>query len=138
MYGNMIRNYPSSPVYLMMGLGAIATNIARWSAIKRLSGHINNTIRTGCFYKFIAPSRFGKGIVMNFIAELGYHVEEICRGEHEQWVKQQQVLVNNNDADAMAKLKLRNQCQRPSVIFLTVVLMSCKLNTQLQLMRDVE
>ena len=75
---------------------------------------------------------------MNFIPELGDHVDEICRSEHEQWVKQQQVLVNNNDADAMAKLKLRNQCQRPSVIFLTLVLMSCKLNTQLQLIRDVE
>ena len=134
----MMRNYPSSPVYLMMGLGAIATNIARWSAIKRLSGHINITIRTGCFHRFIAPIRFGEGIVMNFIAELGDHVEEICGGEHEQLVKQQQVLVNNNDANAMAKLKLRTQCQRPSVIFLTEVLMSCKLNTQLQLMRDVE
>ena len=119
MYGNMMRNYPSSPVYLMMGLGAIATNIARWSAIKRLSGHINNTIRTGCFYKFIAPSRFGKGIVMSFIADLGDHVEEIRRCEHEKWVKQQRVLVNNNDADAMAKVKLRTQCQRPSRVFLT-------------------
>ena len=64
-YCNMMRSYPSSPLFLYLTLGSLGTNIARYSAVRRLSAHPRNVIRTGCFYMFLAPSRFGKGIVMN-------------------------------------------------------------------------
>ena len=64
-YCNMMRSYPSSPLFLYLAVGCLGTNIARYSAVRRLSAHPRNVIRTGCFYMFLAPSRFGKGIVMN-------------------------------------------------------------------------
>ena len=76
-YNNMLRAYPSSPLFLLLGLGSVGTNIARYSAVRRKSAHESNVIRTGCFYKFLAPSRFGKGIAMGFIGKLGGHIENI-------------------------------------------------------------
>ena len=61
-YCNIMRSYPSSPLFLYLAVGSLGTNIARYSAVRRLSAHPRNVIRTGCFYMLLAPSRFGKGI----------------------------------------------------------------------------
>ena len=76
-YDNLMRAYPTSPLFLLLGIGTLGTNIARYSAIRRLEGHLTSVVRTGCFYKFLAPSRFGKGIVMGLITKLGTHVEKL-------------------------------------------------------------
>ena len=77
MYCNLMRCRPTAPLYLLLALGTLGRNIARYSGVRRRSAHKNNVIRSGCFYKFLAPSRFGKGIAMSFLTELGGHVEAI-------------------------------------------------------------
>ena len=66
-YDNLMRAYPTSPIFLLLGIGTLGTNIARYSKVRRLEGHEKSTIRTGCFYKFLAPSRFGKGVAMGLV-----------------------------------------------------------------------
>ena len=83
MYCNAMRAYPTSPLFLLLGLGTVGTNIARYSVVRRKSAHVKNVIRTGCFYKFLAPSRFGKGIAMGFMHQLGSHVESMRITEYE-------------------------------------------------------
>ena len=46
-YCNVMRAYPTSPLFLMLGLGTIGTNIARYSAVRRKSAHEKNVIWTG-------------------------------------------------------------------------------------------
>ena len=77
MYRNLMRGFPTSPLFLLLGLGTIGSNIARYSAVRRKSAHEKNVIRTGCFYKLLAPSRHGKGIAMGFMHKLCGHVETI-------------------------------------------------------------
>ena len=83
MYRNVMRGYPTSPLFLLLGLGTIGSNVARYSAVRRKSAHEKNVIRTGCFYKLLAPSRYGKGIAMGFMHELGGHVESLRVTEHD-------------------------------------------------------
>ena len=66
-YKNLMRANPTSPLYLFPIIGVLGTNTARYSAVRRPSGHDSNVIRTGCFYNFIVPSRFGKGMVMRVL-----------------------------------------------------------------------
>ena len=82
-YCNMMRSYPTSPLYLFLGIGMLGTNVARYTAVRRKSGSASNTVRTGCFYKFLAPSRFGKGIALGVISRLGNHIENIRSKAHE-------------------------------------------------------
>ena len=49
-YCNMMRSYPSSPLYLYLTVGSFGTNIARYSAVRRLSAHVRNVLKTGSFY----------------------------------------------------------------------------------------
>jgi len=117
-YCNMMRSYPTSPIYLLLGIGSLGTNIARYSGVRRLSAHVTNVIRTGCFYKFLAPSRYCKGIAMALIADLGGHVEKVRSIEHKRYVAQKQVDVRNNNA-ALENIKLQCLIERPNLIFLT-------------------
>ena len=96
-YNTLLRAYPSSPLFLLLGLGCIGTNVGRYSAVRRRSAHESNVIRTGCFYKFLAPSRFGKGIAMGFVGKLGGHVESIRCGEHMKYVANKERGVDNDD-----------------------------------------
>ena len=82
-YCNMMRSYPTSPLYLFLGIGMLGTNVARYSAVRRKSGSVSNIVRTGCFYNFLAPSRFGKGIALGVISRLGNHIEKIRSKAHE-------------------------------------------------------
>ena len=82
-YCNMMRSYPTSPLYLFLGIGMFGTNVARYTAVRRKSGSVSNTVRTGRFYIFLAPSRFGKGIALGVISRLGNHIEMIRSKAHE-------------------------------------------------------
>ena len=74
---NMMRNYPSSPLYLFLGIGMLGTNVARYTGVRRKSGTITNVVRTGCFYNFLAPSRFGKGIALGVISKIGNAIQNL-------------------------------------------------------------
>ena len=82
-YCNMMRNYPTSPLYLFLGIGMLGTNVARYTAVRRKSGSITNVVRTGSFYNFLAPSRFGKGIALGVISKIGNMIEKIRRKDHQ-------------------------------------------------------
>ena len=106
-------------MYLLLALGSVGTNIARYSAVRRKSAHKTNTIRTGCFYKFLAPSRFGKGIALGFLQELGNHVENLRIKGHEEWVIIKQRDGHDNGSYTAAKVKLECSTERPNFVFLT-------------------
>ena len=63
MYTMLMRAFPTSPLYLLLELGTIGMNVACYLAVRWKSAHVKNVIRTGVFYKFLAPSRFGRGMV---------------------------------------------------------------------------
>ena len=73
---NMVRSFPSSPIFLYMVIGSMGTCVARYSAVQRPDGHVSNVTRTGAFYNLIAPSRFGKGIAMRVLRQLALVVEK--------------------------------------------------------------
>ena len=106
-------------MYLLLALGSVGTNIARYSAVRRRCAHKTNTIRTGCFYKFLAPSRFGKGIALGLLQELGNHVENLRMKGHEEWVSIQQRDGVDNDNSTAAKIKQQCLREHPSFVFLT-------------------
>ena len=70
-----MRAYPTTPLWTFLGVGMIGTNIARFSAVRRLAGDDTNVERTGTLYNIIAPSRFGKGVAISLVTELGSNIE---------------------------------------------------------------
>ena len=62
LFWNLMRAYPTTPLWTFLGVGMIGTNIARFSAVRRLGADDTNVERTGTLYNIIAPSRFGKGV----------------------------------------------------------------------------
>jgi len=80
LFANIIRAYPTPPLYAFLGLGLLGTNIARYSVVQRLGAHQSQTERTGAFYSFIAPSRLGKGVALSLVTEIASHIEE-TRGQ---------------------------------------------------------
>ena len=41
-YKNLMRANPTSPLYLFLIIGVLGTNMARYSAVRRPSGHVSN------------------------------------------------------------------------------------------------
>ena len=114
-YCNMMRNYPTSPLYLFLGIGMLGTNVARYTAVRRMRGSITNVVRTGCFYNFLAPSRFGKGIALGVISKIGTEIEKVRTKAHQVWtVKEQRAKPNNSK-------EIEDLCKslRPNIVFLT-------------------
>lgn len=80
---NLTRAYPTPPIYAFLGLGVIGTNIARYSAVRRIGDHFTHSERTGVFYNLIAPSRHGKGITTSLIFDIGAHIELVRKQNYE-------------------------------------------------------
>ena len=70
LFWNIMRGFPTSPIYSFLCIGIIGSNIARYSVIRRRNGADKNVERSGAFYNFIAPSRFGKGIALSLISDI--------------------------------------------------------------------
>ena len=77
MFCNMLRTYPTSPIFAFLGLGFIGTNISRTCAIRRIGSHFSQSERAGTFLNFLGPSRVGKGIALKLVSDIGMHVQEI-------------------------------------------------------------
>ena len=75
LFCNILYSYPTSPIFAFVNLGAIGTNISRFSSIVCIGAHGSPPERCGCFYNLIAPSRVGKGIAMSLLSEIGSHIE---------------------------------------------------------------
>ena len=75
LFANLIRGYPTPPIYAFLGLGMLGTNIARFSVVQRLGAQRCQSERTGAFYHFIAPSRLGKGVALSVVTEIASHIE---------------------------------------------------------------
>ena len=74
---NITKGYPTPPIYVLLALGSIGTNIARCSVVRRIGGHRNHVERTGAFYNLIAPSRLGKGIAISLVSDIRSQIEDI-------------------------------------------------------------
>ena len=90
LFWNLLRKYPTAPIWMFLGIGMLATNIARYSAVRRLGSDGSNVERTGAFYNLIAPSRFGKGIAISLVTELGSYIEKLRTDNFNDYVRVQQ------------------------------------------------
>ena len=50
LFCNMVRSYPTSPIFAFIGLGTIGTNISRYSVVSRIGSHRTQTERVGSFF----------------------------------------------------------------------------------------
>ena len=96
----------------------IGTNIARFSAVRRLAGDDTNVERTGTLYNIIAPSRFGKGVAISLVTELGSYIEQLRTDEFNRNVQAEQARFVNPSPREIDALRLRNSLERPHLFFL--------------------
>ena len=92
--------------------------MARYSAVRRRSGHVKNSQRSGSFYKFLSPSRFGKGLVMGLISKLGTQIEKQRITAYESFVAAEKANEENNNIN-MKQVELKCQTKRPRIVFIT-------------------
>ena len=118
-YKNLMRANPTSPLYLFLIIGVLGTNTARYSAVRRPSGHVSNVIRTGCFYNFIGPSRFGKGMAMRVLKMIGGHIQKKRKTVFERFVECKVGAIPGNDRVKQAKTVLACKILRPNRVFLS-------------------
>ena len=97
--------------------------MARYSSVRRKSGHVKNAQRSGSFYKFLSPSRFGKGLVMGFVSKLGTQIEKQRITAYESFLTAEKANPENNNID-MKEVELKCQTKRPRIVFLTSVFFS--------------
>ena len=105
--------------------------MARYSAVRRRSGHVKNSQRSGSFYKFLSPSRFGKGLVMDLISKLGTQIEKQRIRAHESFLTAEKAKPENNNIrkDSRNSIAIKNSTQRFSMTVLLSTSDSFKLDT---------
>ena len=119
LFTNITRTYPAPPIYIFIGLGLIGTNIARYSSVRRIGSHKDQTERTGSLYKLIGPSRLGKGVALSIVSKIGHHIESVRIKQYDTRMR------TDNPIDGMGKTITRSQyqtrcCQlRPRTFFIS-------------------
>ena len=98
LFWNMMRAYPTTPLWIFLGVGMVGTNITRFSAVRRLGADDTNVERTGALCNIIAPSRFGKGIVISLVSDLGSYIESKRKDEFDRKLKAKQDRLVNPSA----------------------------------------
>ena len=119
LFWNIMRGFPTSPIYSFLGIGIIGTNIARFSVIRRRNGEDRNVERSGAFYNFLAPSRFGKGIALSLISKIGDHIEKVRAGAFKIYMDQEIGNLPNRNRDTVINCKSRCQMLRPQCFYLS-------------------
>ena len=114
-----MRSNPTSPLYLYLAIGSLGTNIARYTGIRRLGGHLHNVLRSGCFYNFLAPSRYGKGAATRFTTKIGNYIESLRNDAFAQFLTRSLAVVQPRSKDAEKKITTKCKTLRPSSVFLT-------------------
>ena len=104
---------------MFLGIGMLATNIARYSAVRRLGRDGSNVERTGAFYNLIAPSRFGKGIAISLVTELGSYIEKLRTDNFNEYVRVKQEQMADPSAREVQNLRYQVSLERPHLLFLT-------------------
>ena len=122
---------------MFLGVGMLATNIARYSAVRRLGRDDSNVERSGAFYNIIAPSRIGKGIAISLVTELGSYVEKLRTDNFNPYVRVQQEQLVNPTARQVQNLRYQISLERPHLVFLKGG-MPYKLSLLLPKMQGVE
>ena len=118
LFWNMMRAYPTTPLWIFLCVGMIGTNIARFSAVRRLGADDTNVERTGTLCNIIAPSRFGKGVVISLVSETGSYIEKQLTDAFNRKVEAKQVRLVNPTAHEITSLRLRNSLEQPHLFFL--------------------
>ena len=98
LFWNMMRAYPTTHLWIFLGVGMVGTNITRFSAVRRLGADDTNVERTGALCNIIAPSRFGKGIVISLVSDLGSYIESKRKDEFDRKLKAKQDRLVNPSA----------------------------------------
>ena len=104
---------------MFLGVGMLGTNIARYSAVRRLGRDVSNVERSGAFYNIIAPSRFGKGIAISLVTELGSYIEKLRTDNFNDNVRVQQDQLVNPSPRQVQNLRYQTSLKRPHLFFLT-------------------
>ena len=104
---------------MFLGVGMLATNIARYSAVRRLGRDGSNVERSGAFYNIIPPSRFGKGIAISLVTELGSYIEKLRTDNFNDYVRVQQEQLVDPSARQVQSLRYQFWLERPHLLFLT-------------------
>ena len=119
LFWNIMRGYPTSPIYSFLCIGMIGTNIARFSVVRRVKGEDRNVERTGAFYNFFAPSRFGKGIALSLISEIGGHVEKCRSANFNKFLEGEIDKLQNRNRASTETCNAHCLALRPHAFFLT-------------------
>ena len=119
LFTNLNRAFPTAPIFAFIGIGTIGTNIARFSSIRRIGAHQEQTERSGTFYNFIAPSRHGKGIALSIVTKIASHVEGIRNQEYITRLNAEPR--QDHEGHPIPRKVIAERCSivRPHVIFLT-------------------
>ena len=118
LFENFTRGYPTSPIYLFLCLGVMGTNVARYSKVRRIAAHREQAERTGTFLKFMAPSRFGKGISLSVVCDIGNHIEEVRSSAHHQTVSDA-LIAAGQDKKKQKEIRDEMAVNKPHAFFLT-------------------
>ena len=116
---NITRSNPTPPIYAFLAIGMIGTNIARHSVIRRLDANRDQAERSGAFYKFIAPSRVGKGIALSLISEIGAHVESRRKAAYDTRLSNEPRVDPQGNQINISEIELKSAALRPHSVFLT-------------------
>ena len=116
---NMTRSNPTPPIYAFLALGMIGTNIARHSVIRRVGANRDQAERSGVFYKFIAPSRVGKGIALSLITQIGAHVESHRKAAYDTRLSNELRVDQEGNQINISEIELKSSALRPHSVFLT-------------------
>ena len=119
LFWNVMRGFPTSPIFSFLAIGIIGTNIARVTVVRRINGEDRSVERTGAFYYFMAPSRFGKGIALSLISKLGGHVEDVRARKFDQFKEMKLLELENRNRSALEDCETHCLTLRPHSFFLT-------------------
>ena len=78
---HLMEAYPTSRVYLLLALGTLGTNFARYSAFRRLEGHVKNVMRTGYLSKFDSQAYLCINIQISFLENVVLQISNSAKKE---------------------------------------------------------
>ena len=119
LFCNITGAYPTPPVYAFIGIGTIGTNISRYSVVSRIGSHRSQTERVGSFYKLIAPTRFGKGIAILIISDIGNHIQNLRSKDFDVRVRSEPQVNDDLEVIPLKKFKVLSLQKCPRIFFLT-------------------
>ena len=119
LFCNITRGHPTSPIYALLAIGSLGTNVARYSVVRRIGADGAQLERTGMFYNFLAPSRLGKGVALGLVSNIGTHIENIRKEKYSTRLDNLPLVDQQGNNLSRAVLAKRSAISLPKLVFLT-------------------